>query len=208
MTDPLATTVTTQSDGYAYLDSAVVASASPFQISYRGGKVSATYLSSYAPAVGATVAIVVQGSSFLVLGALGSLANKNSVWTVSASTTNTANPAYGVLTGTPNFQWTKYSSVSFAKFTVNASCYCQTSNSSVGWGIRITSNTSGASADYDVALQSFNSTLFHLNASNTRLVSGVAADSYTVYPIWKRAGGTGTITQDSGDQYGFSAEEV
>jgi hypothetical protein len=110
--------------------------------------------------------------------------------------------------GTPTLTFTKRWTSTRVRVPVHVSAYNTTStDTGLKIGVRFTS-TAGVDTDYDVARILYNPVNQHLSFGATAYLTGVAADTWTVKPIWARYVGSGTLTQDTGDWVSAAAAEI
>lgn len=62
--------------------------------------------------------------------------------------------------------------------------------------------------DYDVCKLFINPSGQHMQVSGTRVITGLAAGSYSVQGRWRRFVGAGTLTQDSSDYNSMNVREI
>lgn len=111
--------------------------------------------------------------------------------------------------GDPEFAFVKRWADTRVEATVATSAYVAGSAATrMTAGVRFVPAAGGASTDAHVVQYYFNATLDHRAFSGTQLVSGLAAGVYTVQLVWARVGGSGTLTQDTGDWLSAVCREV
>lgn len=128
--------------------------------------------------------------------AVGNMYNRvpagvNALATTSGSDTTTS-ATYVNLAGTgalTSFDFTKMEAATLIKVTLSASFTAVTNNAVAKFGVRINGT------DYDIAQGAPNAATQTTTVTGIRLISGIAAGTYTVQGRWLRAAGAGTPTR-------------
>lgn len=116
----------------------------------------------------------------------------------------TTSSSYANFPATSSFSFTKQysSSDTSLKVDLHVTSYATSVTSSVSFGVNINST------DTDVAQLTYNTANNHTQTSGTKVITGLAAGTYTVQIRWKRTGGAGTVTVDGADWVSMTVQEV
>lgn len=134
---------------------------------------------------------------------LNALANSNGINNAPGSTGTSTVTSYANLPATSSFSFTKLLDDSDLRIDMHISCWSSGAGSTTPrFGVQI------SSTDYDMCGSLINTASEHVAFSGTRIITGLAAGTYTIQGRFKRVSGTGTITVDSGDWISLAASEV
>jgi hypothetical protein len=165
------------------------------------------------PSLGEDLALAVEAELARIDGDVAAAgANPNGADGVNAAATTvgtntTTSATYVNMAGTgavTSFSFTKkYSAaVTQVKVDFHATFYGTGSGAAVSFAVLI------GATDYDVTRFALSSIAVRQQSSGVRLISGLAAATYTVQCRWRRTAGAGTLTRDVDDWLSVTATEV
>lgn len=188
----------------------IVVSTAPLLVSLNGGTLdSAGTLRSYTPRVGDNVAMVRQGSTWLVLGATASGDGTNSLPGIAgynniAGTGTTTSASFADMPGATTFAFAKRTTSSLVRVDFGTTFFVAGAQAGVEFGVRMNA--------IDTAISRYLDTLtinVRLSAPAGQLyLTGIPAGDQTITLRWRRVRGTGTVSQNGDDWLSFAAMEV
>lgn len=189
----------------------IVSQSSPLEVDVEGTPIRTPGVLGFANfSVGDVVSMLRQDQSWLVLGTNALSDSASLTGQVAFSNTpgadTTAGAAYsnfGISTATT---FTKRIAGSKLRIDFSSSCFTTAVNTSVQFGMDVFNSTNAYQPTMTRML--INTANEHTMVAGGTLLSGVAAGTYTVQPLWLRFSGAGTLTSNSDDWLTYFVSEV
>lgn len=171
-------------------------------VSVSGGLVGpAATVSSYIPAVGDTVAIVRQDSSWLILG--GSAPVPNGLTNIQGVGTGQVIGAGNTVVSNTTATFVKRSSSTRTLVRILGSGFVSgTAGFAFAFGINV-----GNLGDQDCGLYFFNTASDHRTFGGEKVFTGLTAGSYSFHAYGRTPGGANTVTIDANDRWSVTLTE-
>lgn len=190
-----------------------VTQTAPLIVSVQGGDVVSPGVLNYANfTVGDIVALVRQDQSWLVLGTTApgdiTLATGQVNYAAATGADTTASGTASELDNA-RVTWVKRLGTTKARVDFSASCYTTVAATGVMFAMQfMTDPVAGAGPTVNGPAMVINTATEHTMMSSHGLVSGLAAGTYIMRPLWWRTSGTGTLTTDANDWLSYIVSEV
>lgn len=185
------------------LGTVVSSSSAGVMVSVSGGTVGpAATVSSYSPAVGDTVAIIRQDSSWLVLG--GSAPVPNGLASIQGTGSGQTIGAGNTLINNTTATFVKRANGTRTLARIIGSGWASGgTNFAFGFGVNV-----GNLGDQDLGLYLFNPGGDHRTFGGERLLTGLLAGTYSFHAYGRTPGGINVVTVDSSDRWSVTLMEA